>query len=73
MGLMDKLKGKMQGQGGRDLAQQHGDKIEKGTDRVGDMADSKTRGKHSRHIRTGTKKGKDALGRYSGKDDDTGV
>ncbi|PGH52455.1 antitoxin [Streptomyces sp. Ru87] len=73
MGMMDKLKAKMKGQEGRDLARRHGEKMDRGVDRAGDTADERTQGKYSKHIDTGTEKGKDALGRYSGRDEGTGT
>ncbi|MBO0518144.1 antitoxin, partial [Streptomyces beijiangensis] len=56
-----------------DLAQQHGDKIEQGLDKAAQTVDSKTKGKYSDKIGTGTDKAKDALGRLSNKEDGTGT
>ena len=52
MGLMDKIKGALG---------QHGDKVEGGIDRAGDMADERTDGKVRRQGRPGTGLAKDAL------------
>ncbi|MGW7517115.1 antitoxin [Streptomyces sp. NPDC054796] len=54
MGFMDKVKG---------LLGQHGDKVSKGLDKAAQVADSKTKGKYSSQIRTGTEKAKDAATR----------
>ncbi|WP_322974770.1 antitoxin [Actinacidiphila epipremni] len=43
-----------------DYAQQHGDKVESGIDKAAQTADSKTGGKYSDKIKTGTQKAKDA-------------
>lgn len=60
MGFMDKVKG---------MLGQHSDKVSKGIDKAAGMADSKTKGKYSSHIRTGTQKAKeqaDKFGRHDG-------
>ncbi|MFC4497843.1 antitoxin [Streptomyces ovatisporus] len=60
MGFMDKVK---------DMLGQHGDKVSKGVDKAGRMADSKTKGKYSDKIRTGTQKAREQaekLGRQEG-------
>ncbi|SCK48508.1 MT0933-like antitoxin protein [Streptomyces sp. WMMB 714] len=60
MGFMDKVK---------DMLGQHSDKVSKGVDKAGKMADSKTKGKYSDQIRSGTQKAKDQaekLGRQDG-------
>ena len=60
MGFMDKVKG---------MLGQHGDKVSRGLDKAGQMADSKTKGKYSSQIRTGTQKAKEQaekLGRQDG-------
>lgn len=53
MGLMNKVK---------DLLGQHGDKVGQGLDKAAQTVDSKTDGKYSSQIRTGTEKAKDAMG-----------
>ncbi|NLU65701.1 antitoxin [Streptomyces sp. HNM0574] len=60
MSFMDKVKG---------MLGQHGDKVTKGIDKAAQVADSKTKGKYSNQIRSGTQKAKDAterLGREGG-------
>ncbi|MER7395588.1 antitoxin [Streptomyces sp. NPDC000151] len=67
MGLLDNLKAKaglLKGKAG-DLAHQHGDKIDQGLDKAGRAADSRTKGKYSGQIGTGTTKAKEALRRMS--------
>lgn len=41
MGFMDKVKG---------MLGQHGDKVDQGVERAGDMVDDKTGGKHAAHV-----------------------
>lgn len=55
MGFMDKVKG---------MLGQHGDKVTKGIDKAAKVADSKTKGKYSSQIRSGSQKAKDAADRY---------
>ena len=43
----------------KDLAENHGDKIEDVVDKVADIANDKTGGKYSGQIETGTEKAKD--------------
>ncbi|MEV0603923.1 antitoxin [Streptomyces sp. NPDC050315] len=67
MGLLDNLKAKaglLKGKAG-DFAHQHGDKIDQGLDKAGRAADTRTKGKYSGHIGTGTTKAKEALRRMS--------
>ncbi|MEU5159889.1 antitoxin [Streptomyces sp. NPDC020875] len=75
MGLMDTLKAKLAPAKEKvsDLAQQHGDKIEHGLDKAAKAVDSRTKGKYSGKIETGTGKAKEALGRIAHKDDDGGT
>ncbi|GAA2092138.1 hypothetical protein GCM10009801_58540 [Streptomyces albiaxialis] len=63
MGFMDKVKG---------LMGQHGDKVQQGLDKAAQMADSKTKGKYTNQIKSGTQKAKDAAGKLAddGKKDD---
>lgn len=56
MGLFDDIKHKAE-----DLAENHGDKIAQGIDKAADLADKKTKGKHSGHIETGATKAKEAV------------
>ncbi|MEU5979051.1 antitoxin [Streptomyces sp. NPDC047315] len=71
MGLMDTLKAKLAPAKEKvsDLAQQHGDKIEHGLDKAAKAVDSRTKGKYSDKIDTGTGKAKEALGRIAHKGD----
>lgn len=55
MSFMDKVKG---------MLGQHGDKVGKGIDKAAKLADSKTKGKYSSQIRSGTQKAKEATQRY---------
>ncbi len=54
MGFLDKFKKKA-----KDLAEDHGDKVEEGIDKAADFADDKTGGKYSDKIDTGAEKAKD--------------
>ncbi|MEV0094420.1 antitoxin [Streptomyces sp. NPDC050738] len=75
MGFLDNLKAKLAPAKDKvgDLAQQHGGKIEQGLDKAAQTVDSKTKGKYSDKIETGTDKAKDALGKLSNKDGGTGT
>lgn len=72
MGLLDNLKAKLGPAKGKvsDLAQQHGDKIDRGLDKVARTVDERTKGKYSDRIQTGTGKAKGAMDRLAHKDDD---
>lgn len=59
MGFMDKVKG---------MLGQHGDKVSRGIDKAAETADSKTKGKYSDKIKSGSEKAKDATQRL-GPDD----
>lgn len=54
MSFFDNLKDKAE-----DLAAEHGDKIDQGLDKLGDLIDDKTRGEHADKIDTGVDKAKD--------------
>ncbi|AZK96892.1 MULTISPECIES: antitoxin [Streptomyces] len=71
MGLMDTLKAKLAPAKEKvsDLAQQHGGKIEHGLEKAAKAVDSRTKGKYSDKIETGTGKAKEALDRIAHKDD----
>ncbi|MBZ6092672.1 antitoxin [Streptomyces olivaceus] len=71
MGLLDNLKARIGPAKGKvsDLAQQHGDKIDRGLDKVARTVDERTKGKYSDRIQTGTGKAKDAMERLARKDD----
>ncbi|MEV0277610.1 antitoxin [Streptomyces sp. NPDC050610] len=74
MGLLDNLKAKLgpvKDKAG-DLAQQHGGKIEQGLAKAAQTVDSKTKGKYSSQIETGTGKAKEALDRLARKDESDG-
>ncbi|MFB0626893.1 antitoxin [Streptomyces sp. AB3(2024)] len=70
MGLLDNLKAKLAPAKDKvgDLAQQHEGKIGEGLEKVAKAVDSKTHGKYSDRITTGTDKAKDALGKIAHKD-----
>ncbi|MEV8569217.1 antitoxin [Streptomyces sp. NPDC051322] len=70
MGFMDNLKAKLAPAKDKvsDLALQHGDKIGQGLDKAAHTVDSKTKGKYSDKIESGTGKAKNALDRLSHKD-----
>lgn len=57
MGFMNKVK---------DMLGQHGDKVGQGLDKAAEAVDSKTGGKYSKHIQTGTQKAKEAIASQSG-------
>jgi hypothetical protein len=56
MGMMDNMKDKA-----KDAAGQHGDKIDEGMDKAGDMAKEKTGGQHDDKIDQGVERGKGAV------------
>lgn len=72
MGLLDNLKARLEPAKGKvsDLAQQHGDKIDRGLDKVARTVDERTKGKYSDRIRTGAGKAKGARDRLANKDAD---
>ena len=72
MGLIDNLKAKLGPAKGKvsDLAQQHGDKIDRGLDKMAKTVDEKTKGKYSDRIHSGTGKAKGAMDRLARKDGD---
>ncbi|WP_328536306.1 antitoxin [Streptomyces sp. NBC_00344] len=74
MGLMDNLKARLAPAKDKvsDLALQHGEKIGQGLDKAARTVDSRTNGKYSDRIESGTGKAKDALDRLSHKDDGGG-
>ncbi|HET6861171.1 MAG TPA: antitoxin [Streptomyces sp.] len=73
MGFLDSLKAKLAPAKDKvsGLAQQHEGKIEQGLNKAAKAVDSKTKGKYSSQIQSGTGKAKDALDRISHKDDGT--
>ncbi|MEU6226454.1 antitoxin [Streptomyces sp. NPDC047042] len=70
MGLLDNLRAKLTPAKEKvsDLAQQHGDRIERGLDKAAKTADEKTKGKYSDKIHTGTDKAKGAVERMAHKE-----
>lgn len=56
MGVMDNMKDKA-----RDAAGEHGDKVDQGIDKAGEMAKEKTGGKHDDKIDQGMERGRDAM------------
>jgi hypothetical protein len=55
MGAMDNMKDKA-----KDVAGQHGDKVDEGIDKAGDMAKEKTGGQHDDKIDKGVDKAQEA-------------
>ncbi|MCF3184185.1 antitoxin [Streptomyces sp. NPDC096033] len=70
MGLLDNLKAKLAPAKDKvgDLAQKHEGRIGEGLDKVAKVVDSKTHGKYSDRITSGTDKAKGALGKVAHKD-----
>jgi hypothetical protein len=66
MGFLDKAKAKAAA-----AVDKHGDKIDQGLDKAGEMADKKTHGQHSDKIADARGKATDALGKLDGTNDDT--
>ena len=56
MGKMDEMKDKA-----KDMAGQHGDKIDEGMDKAGDMAKEKTPDEHDDKVDKGVERGKQAV------------
>ncbi|MEV7611362.1 antitoxin [Streptomyces sp. NPDC089799] len=71
MGLLDNLRAKLGpakdkvGDKVGSLAQQHEGRIGEGLDKVAKAVDSKTKGKYSGHITSGTDKAKGAIGKIA--------
>ncbi len=61
MGKMDEMKDKA-----KDAAGQHGDKIDQGMDKAGDMAKEKTPDQHDEKIDQGVERGKQAAEDFGG-------
>jgi hypothetical protein len=66
MGLLDKLKG-LAGKA-EDLVEEHDDKILDGIDKAADLADDKTKGKHTDKIDKGADKARDAVRKLAEED-----
>ncbi|MCX4723336.1 antitoxin [Streptomyces sp. NPDC090052] len=75
MGFLDNVKAKLGPAKDKvaDLAQQHGDKIGEGLDKAAHTVDTRTNGKYSEKIESGTGKAKEALERLSHKDGGDGT
>jgi hypothetical protein len=74
MGMMDKVKAKLNRGKAADMARQHGDKIDKGADTAASKADETTRGKYGSQTETGKDKAKESVDRLSEeKDEGTGT
>ncbi|MFI0777254.1 antitoxin [Streptomyces sp. NPDC021212] len=72
MGLLDNLKAKagaMKDRAGN-FAQQHEARVERGLDKAAKTVDTKTKGKYSAKIETGTGKAKNAFSRLSHRSED---
>jgi hypothetical protein len=50
----------------KDLIGEHGDKVDRGVERAGQIADEKTGGKHGEHIDKGEEKIKEGLRKFGG-------
>ena len=61
MGAMDNMKDKA-----RDLAGEHGDKVDQGIDKAGQMAKDKTPDQHDDKVDQGVERGKDAAQDFGG-------
>lgn len=61
MGAMDNMKDKA-----RDLAGEHGDKVDQGIDKAGQMAKDKAPDQHDDKIDQGVERGKDAAQDFGG-------
>ncbi|MFV0133254.1 antitoxin [Streptomyces sp. HMX87] len=74
MGLLNNLKARLGPAKGKvsDLAREHGDKIDRGLDKVAKTVDQRTKGKYSDRIQSGTGKAKDAMDRLAHKDAPSG-
>ena len=70
MGLLDNLKARLEPAKGKvsDLAQQHGDKIDRGLDKMARTVDERTKGTYRDRIHPGTGKAKAAMDRLAHKD-----
>jgi antitoxin protein of toxin-antitoxin system len=66
MSFMDTLKEKlgMSKDKAQDAASQHGDQMDAGIDKAGQAADSRTGGKYSDQVQTGTEKAQGAVDDY---------
>jgi hypothetical protein len=65
MSAFDEMKDKA-----KDLVDGHGDQVDQGIDRAGEMADQRTGGQHGEQISQGEQKVRDGLDSLDGQDDD---
>ncbi len=65
MSMFDNIKDKA-----KELVDGHGDKVEQGIDKAGQMADERTGGQHAEQIQQGQQKARDGLDSLDGQDDD---
>jgi hypothetical protein len=74
MGLLDTLKktARRAKDKAEDLADEHGDKVKSGIEKVGGAIDKRTKGKHAKKIDQAVDKAQDAVDDLAGKDDDPG-
>ena len=72
MGMFDNLKGKADQlrEKASGLVDQHGDTIDKGLDKAGEIVDQKTGGKYTEKIATGKAKAREQLDNLDGRKDD---
>jgi MT0933-like antitoxin protein len=72
MGMFDNLKGKADQlkEKASGLVDQHGDKIDKGLNKAGEIVDQKTGGKYTEQIATGKAKAREQLDNLDGRKDD---
>jgi hypothetical protein len=71
MGLLDSLKktARKAKDKAEDLADQHGDKVKSGIDKVGDAIDKRTKGKHAKNIDKAQDKAKGVVDDLAGQED----
>ncbi len=65
MSAFDDIKNKA-----KELVDGHGDKVDQGIDKAGDLADERTGGQHGAQIEQGEQKVRDGLDSLDGQDDD---
>ncbi|MGP3923811.1 antitoxin [Streptomyces sp. 8N616] len=73
MGMMDKVKAKLNRGKAEEGARKHRGKIDKGVDTAASTSDEKTQGKYSSQIDTGRDKAKESPDRKQQKDEGTGT
>lgn len=72
MGVFDNLKGlaDQAKEKATELVDQHGDKVEQGLEKAGQLADERTGGQHTDKIQQGVDKAREALDGLDGQQDD---